>query len=405
MKPTAPPPWQLLSGGEAYFASLVDAIDAAQSELLLETYIFDFRGGVIAVAQALERAARRGVAVRVTVDGVGTGMLPKPWNDRFAAAGVQVHVFNPAQGWRVLLPRGWRRLHRKLCVVDAQIAFCGGINLLDDWAADGDEALKSPRLDFAVRLTGEIAAEIHQAMTRMWWHHAFVDHMERGRWAAGAAIARAGLRAEASNPQRVHSSLDPAPALRPATLVLRDNVRFRRRIESAYRLGLAQARSEVIIACAYFIPGLQLRRALLRTVRRGARVTLLLQGRYEDLFSHHAARAIYQSLLKEGVHIVEYDASFLHAKVAVMDTPHGMLATVGSSNLDPLSLLLAREANVFIRNDAFAAELKSKLLAAIQDGHAVDAASHAARHLFLRGLDWCAYALVRMLLRVIGRRY
>lgn len=398
-------PWQLLPGGEAFFASLVEAINAAQAEVLLETYIFDFRGSVIAVAQALERAASRGVAVRLTVDGVGTGSLPSPWAERFARAGVQVQVFNPAQGWRVLLPRGWRRLHRKLCAVDAQIAFCGGINLLDDWAGDDEEALKSPRLDFAVRLTGAVATDIHLAMTRLWWHQAFARHMGQGHWVTGASVAQAGLRAEAGNPPESKQRSTEAPSPHVATLVLRDNVRFRRRIEGAYRRGLARARTEAIIACAYFIPGLQLRRSLIRAARRGVRVTLLLQGKYEDFFSYHAARAIYQSLLEEGVRIVEYDASYLHAKVAVMDTPGGMLATVGSSNLDPLSLLLAREANVFIRDDAFATELKSHLLAAMAQGHAVDVASHASRHVLLRGLDWCAYAAVRLLLRVIGQRY
>ena len=149
--------------------------------------------------------------------------------------------------------------------------------------------------------------------------------------------------------------------------MLRDNVRFRRRIEATYRVAIGQARSEIIIANAYFIPGVRLQRALLRAARRGVRVTLLLQGRYEYFMQHHASRAIYGVLLDAGIEIIEYAPSFLHAKVAVMDSPRGMLSTVGSSNLDPLSLLLAREANIFVRDDAFAAGLRAQLLQAIAD--------------------------------------
>ena len=150
-----------------------------------------------------------------------------------------------------------------------------------------------------------------------------------------------------------------------AALVLRDNFRFRRRIEGSYRLAIAQARTEILIANAYFIPGVRLQRALLRAARRGVRITLLLQGRYEYFMQHHASRAVYGVLLQGGIEIIEYEPSFLHAKVAVMDGALGSMATVGSSNLDPLSLLLAREANIFVRDDAFAAELRGHLRQAI----------------------------------------
>ncbi len=104
-----------------------------------------------------------------------------------------------------------------------------------------------------------------------------------------------------------------------AALVLRDNVRFRRRIEGTYRIAIAQAHSEILIANAYFIPGVQLQRALLRAARRGVRITLLLQGRYEYFMQHYASRAVYGALLEAGIEIYEYAPSFLHAKVAVMD--------------------------------------------------------------------------------------
>ena len=127
----------------------------------------DFAHSALSVAEALERAAARGVTVRVVVDGVGTGEIPQDWRVRWAAAGVRWRIFNPAHGWRLLAPRGWRRLHRKLCVVDGDIAFCGGINLLDDHHDPNHGALEQPRFDFAVRVRGPLVEDVHDTMTRL----------------------------------------------------------------------------------------------------------------------------------------------------------------------------------------------------------------------------------------------
>ena len=130
---------------------------------------------------------------------------------------------------------------------------------------------------------------------------------------------------------------------------------------------------------------------------------LLLQGRYEYFMQYHAARPVYGALLTAGVEITEYAPSFLHAKVAVID---GRWATVGSSNLDPLSLLLAREANVQVEDTAFAADLHQKLERAIaQDGHRVDPAEYANRPWQLRIRDRAAFALMRLALFLNGSRY
>ncbi len=394
----------LLKGAEGLFPALVEAIDGAAIEVLLETYIFDFERSAIAVAEALQRAAARGVRVRIVVDGVGTGDVPAEWQQRWREAGVAWRIFNPAQGWRLLLPGRWRRLHRKLCVVDADIAFCGGINLLDDYVDPNFGVLEQPRLDFAVRVTGPLVADVHDTMVRLWARLELARKARQHDLDATVRAARTAARAGAD-------LADPGIAARPgrgvvAALVLRDNLRFRRRIESSYRLAIAQAQTEILIANAYFIPGVQLQRALLRAARRGVRITLLLQGRYEYFMQYHASRAVYAVLLKAGIHIIEYDPSFLHAKVAVMDAAGGALATVGSSNLDPLSLLLAREANVFVRDDAFAAELRTHLMRAIDEqGRPIDAAAHMRRPRTTRALNWLAYALMRLALLVTGKRY
>lgn len=394
---------RLLKGGVELFPALIEAIAAARVEVMLETYIFEFQGSVIPVAEALEQAAARGVKVRVVVDGVGTGDVPADWRTRWAKAGVRWRVFNPARGWRVLMPRRWRRMHRKLCVVDGVVAFCGGINLLDDLWDPNHGVLEHPRLDFAVRVTGPLVADVHETMTRLWRRLQVMreasQHDIEGAWRAVREAARAGAE-EGERPSVLAHGAN-------AALVLRDNFRFRRRIEATYRVSIAQARREIVIANAYFMPGVRLQRALLRAVRRGVKVTLLLQGRYEYFMQYHASRAVYDVLLNAGIEIIEYEASFLHAKVAVMDSRLGDVATVGSSNLDPLSLLLAREANVFVRDDAFAQALRTHLLDAMAEGHGrrVDVEHHRRRSLSARAATWLAYGLMRLSLLFIGKKY
>ncbi|MDB5874260.1 MAG: cardiolipin synthetase (Cardiolipin synthase)-like protein, partial [Ramlibacter sp.] len=197
-----------------------------------------------------------------------------------------------------------------------------------------------------------------------------------------------------------------APAERPrsrAALVVRDNLRNRVRIERAYRRAIGRARDEIIIANAYFVPGRKMRLALMSAARRGVKVQLLLQGRYEYFMQYYAARPIYGALLRAGVEIYEYSPSFLHAKVAVID---GHWATVGSSNLDPLSLLLAREANVVMEDAHFAAELRGRLVKAMrEEGRAMQPAEYQNRPLRQRIMEGVALALMRLALAIQGKNY
>ncbi|MDD5030307.1 MAG: phospholipase D-like domain-containing protein, partial [Rhodoferax sp.] len=188
-----------------------------------------------------------------------------------------------------------------------------------------------------------------------------------------------------------------------AALVLRDNVRLRRRIERAYLQALADARDDVVLANAYFLPGRKMRRALILAAQRGVRVRLLLQGRYEYFMQYHATRALYQPLLAAGVEIYEYTSSFLHAKVAVVDR---RWVTVGSSNIDPLSLLLAREANVMVRDPGFAGQLWERLERAICDhAVAITLSAQLQRSRTQRVLDRVALLLMRVVLLLNGKRY
>ena len=392
---------QLLQGAQELFPALIAAMDAALSDIQFETYIFDFTGTATEVAQALMRAARRGVRTHLVVDGVGTGRLPQDWADRLRAAGVHCRVYSPLGPLGLLLPRRWRRLHRKLCVVDGRVLFCGGINVLDDFHDPNHGRLVAPRFDFAVQATGALVGVASDAMEQLWWRMQAVRDASQRRLPEALQALRAASAAHHAAPDA-----DTSPGMR-AALLLRDNVRHRSRIEKAYRRAIAAAREEIIIANAYFVPGRKLRVALQMAARRGVRVRLLLQGRYEYFMQYHAARPVYGALLKAGVEIHEYAPSFLHAKVAVIDA-HGARpwATVGSSNLDPLSLLLAREANVVVEDAAFAQDLRARLEhAMLHGGRVLDPERYALRSWRERALDRVAFVLMRLALWVTGNRY
>ena len=388
---------QLLQGSTEFFPALIAGMDAARHSIWLETYIFDFTGSAQGVAQALERAARRGVSVHVVMDGVGTDAIPALWRQRWQAAGVQWRVFSPLGPGGLLIPNRWRRLHRKLAVLDGERLFCGGINVLDDWYDPHHGALRQPRFDLAVSLSGPVVDDAVDTMSRLWWRLEAAQAIRSRRLPHALQAWRQAL------PAPTPGALRAGPQGLRAALVLRDNLRHRARIEKAYLRAIGAAREEVLIANAYFLPGRKLRRALVMAAQRGVRVQLLLQGRYESFMQHHAARPVYGPLLAAGVEIHEYEPSFLHAKVAVVD---GCWSTVGSSNLDPLSLLLAREANVVIDDREFAAGLRSALQAAMRKaGRPVQPELLARRPWRLRVLDRLAFGLMRLALWLTGYRY
>ncbi len=405
---------QLLQGAAELFPAMVAAMDAAKHDIRLESYIFDFTSTGADVGAALARAAVRGVRVRLVVDGAGTSQIPADWRERFDAAGVQWHIFNPMGRLGMLLPSHWRRLHRKLCVVDGTtaqaVAFCGGINILDDYFDPNHGVLKAPRFDFSVRVTGPLLDGMVEAMDRLWQRVQTVRSLRQRElgtaittWVSSRAVLFGGA---SSSQNATHIVAAPAIIYR-AALLLRDNFRNRKRIERAYLKAIGEAHHEIIIANAYFLPGGKLRHALLAAAQRGVKVKLLLQGRYEYFMQYHAARPVYSALLAAGVEIHEYASSFLHAKVAVVDAMEPQAwATVGSSNLDPLSLLLAREANIVVRGSEFAQTLRAKLEHAMaQDGKQIDPADYANRPLAQRVRDMVAYGLMRAALWSTGNRY
>ncbi len=369
----------LLRSGTQYFPALEREILAARYEIHLETYIFNDDATGERIAAALCEAAGRAVQVRLLVDGFGSRDLPAKFRERFRAAGVRLLVYRPELSRLRLRRHRLRRMHRKLAVIDGRVAFIGGINVIDD--VDGGDPMP-PRYDYAVRLEGPLLAAIQRQAERLWSQVSWVSL--RTRWRRERHFK---IRAEPAGRQR-------------AALLVRDNIGHRSDIEDAYLDAIASARDEILIANAYFFPGIRFRHALMRAAERGVRVVLLLQGRVEYVLLHYASRALYGSLLEAGVEIHEYNESFLHAKVAVID---GHWATVGSSNIDPFSLMLAREANIVVEDRAFAAELRASLHEALEGG-----ARYIVKNVWLhqplarRLTIWLAYGVTRFLMGMVG---
>ncbi|HEY1059235.1 MAG TPA: phospholipase D-like domain-containing protein [Limnobacter sp.] len=426
----------LLKGGQDLFPRALKAIAQAQHAVRIETYIFASDAMGEAFCEALCHAALRGVQVRLVLDGFGGKEGVEHHVPRLKQAGVDVRIFRPEGSPLKLTPTRLRRMHRKIIAVDRQVAFVGGINLIDDLNhADEQHELRmaelreqqsyvhllsghrqplnanrqlrsetlGPRYDFAVELQGPVVGDVWHSMEWLWWQVGprgnVTDTFTAQWWAQRKQRLAQVLAEEAQQGPIAHQGAVKAQ------LVIRDNFRFRGRIEHSYIQALRRAHTSVVFANAYFLPSRRMRRAILAARSRGVVVKLLLQGRVEYAFQHHATQHLYDELLQHGVEVYEYTPSFLHAKVGVVDS---FWATVGSSNLDPLSTLFAREANVVVHNRAFAQQLKAELLHAIaHHSHRIDPELHRRRPWRSRAFSWVCYKLTQLAVFVtaFGSRY
>jgi len=327
---------ELLENGEAYFPKVFEALRQARREILLETFIlFEDKVGH-ELQRILIEAAQRGVKVVVSLDGFGCGELSAGFLGELAEAGVTVQMFDPAAKTLGIRTNWFRRLHRKIVVVDATVGFIGGINFSADHLGDfGPEA----KQDYAVQVIGPAVADLH--------HFALAQSGRQVR-------TRRGWRRRQQRPSAWSSEHGDGLV----RLIYRDNLQHRDDIEEAYIHALSKAQHRAVIANAYFFPGYRLLREIRNAARRGVHVQLIMQGQPDVLLAKLAARMLYDYLLKDGVVIHEYCQRPLHGKVALVDDEW---STVGSSNLDPLSLALNLEANVLIRDRAFNQQLYERL--------------------------------------------
>lgn len=330
----------LLENGEAYYPRVFEAIAQARREVYLETFIlFDDKVGR-QLQQVLIQAARNGAEVHVLVDGWGSPDLGPEILEPLLDAGVHVRAYEPLRGLFARRLNVFRRMHRKIVVVDAAVAFVGGINYSIDHLAEFGKMAKQ---DYAIEIGGPLVQQIR----------AFCREALRTPQPSAHAW-RWRRRREPRNGRGAAEQRGDGTA----ALVTRDNQQHQRDIEMQYRTALRLARRRVVIANAYFFPGYRFLKDLRRAARRGVRVDLIVQGEPDIAFVRFAASMLYAHLLRAGVRVHEYCKRPFHGKVAVVDDEW---ATVGSSNLDPLSLALNLEANVVVRDAAFATTLRERL--------------------------------------------
>ncbi|MEO8278068.1 MAG: cardiolipin synthase ClsB [Ideonella sp.] len=396
----------LLQGGDELFPAMRAAIERARRDIWIATYIFNDDPAGAALIDALEVAQQRGVSVRVVVDGFGSKAAIPLLQSRMTGdrgQGIALAIFRPVyRWWSWLQPGQLRRLHQKLCVVDGEVAFVGGINIIDDRHDLRHGLSELPRLDFAVQVTGPVVSQVEQAAralwTRAWLGGDFRDEL-RALARSGEPLLRlrrlfrqlrmprgGGLRA-------VAGPVEPMEA----AFVVRDNLRQRRTIERSYIAALRSARERIDLISPYFYPGSTFRRTLREAANRGVRVRVLFQGKLDYRIAGLAAQALYDELLVSGVRVYEYMPAFLHAKVAIVDDDW---ATVGSSNIDPLSLLLNLEANVIVRDAGFSAELDRHFEAALAVSREIDPLTGRSSGVFAilrRALvAWVAHVYLRV---------
>jgi cardiolipin synthase len=301
-------PVSLLDGGAEAFPRMVEAMGLARTSIWMEVYTFALDGWGTRLCDALCEAARRGVDVRVQVDGVGSLGTEEALAARLRAAGAKVRTFNPLTG---LWSGRWWRNHRKVLLVDGTVAFVGGINVSDAYAHD-EAAGRRGWADVALELRGEVAAELGKRL-------------------------RGNRLSPPDGPVRVWLS----------------GLRGGLRLQGRYREALKGARQEVLLAHAYFLPSGAFVRALCAAARRGVKVRLLLAGKSDVPLARAATARLYGRLLEAGVEVREWTASTLHAKAAVVD---GCTVLVGSFNLDALSLV-NQEALVEVEDAGLAGEV------------------------------------------------
>ncbi len=369
----------LLHGGAEFFPALIAAIDAARAEIHVETYIFALDPTGRTIADALCRAAARGVAVQVMVDWLGSGRDRAALARALCPAGVHFAAFNP---W---FRRGVARMHRKIVVLDCRLAFLGGLNINDDLIADdgSDMMLPAPRWDFAICIAGPLVSSIHAEVTRQWEKMAPRPLLARIEHLRETIAARQSLR---------------SVQVAEAALVVRDNLRNRRTIQRALLQALGRAHHSALLVTPYFAPGRKLRKAMMLAAQRGIDVTLLI-GVGQFAMQDAVAQSFYPRLLRAGVRVVEYRRTQLHGKVAVVDEDW---ATVGSSNFDGLSLFVNHEANIIVRDRGFARALRDYIQSGVADGTEITSADVERLSLPRRLWNRIAYGLYRLVLQVLS---
>ena len=365
----------LLFDGPATMKEMMAAARSAKSSINLETYIFDQDPVGIQFADVLIEKRKQGVVVNVLYDSVGTFGTPQAFFDRMKAAGITLVAFNPvnpaarkAKFWEIN-----NRDHRKLMVVDGNVAFTGGINISSAYAnssffgsrrtpnkADGR---KVGWRDTHIKIEGPAVAALQWSFVNMWVRQEVGELPEAPYFPTLAPAGDKIVRVLATDPDKGYE------------------------IYKSLVLAMQEAKKSIHITSAYFVPDKQIVDALCAAARRGVDVKLVLPGVTDHGLVMHAGRAFYDELLASGVRIYQLQVAVLHAKTAVID---GTWSTIGSANIDRRSFIHNYELNVIVLDPAFGQNMEAAFNEDLRDSKPVSREQWSRRPWSDRIKEWAS---------------
>ena len=360
----------VLRDGDETFPAMIAAMSGARRSICLETYILAADTTGDRFKSLLIERARSGIAVRLIYDAVGSFGLPGGWVDELREAGCEVIDFNPIAPWRRRF-RLSHRDHRKIIVVDDEVAFTGGLNISDDYAAVADGGVGWH--DMHCRVTGAIVIDLARMFRRTWM--------------------RAGGKYYTPLPSTSGST---AKVLGTSFVRLLDNTRRRQRstVRRTYLHVIRAARAAVLIQNAYFLPDRGLRRALARAAARGVDVRVMVPGRSDVRMIEWASLYVMRGLARQGIQILRWRGVMMHAKTAVVDTTW---STIGSYNFDAMSRFNNLEVTVEILDPAIGEALVGNFHRDVDHCDPYDNEGWKRLPWYTKALAWCCYRLRRFL--------
>ena len=362
---------ELVPGGESFFERVLQIIREAQKHLQIHVYIFDEDRTGKEVTAALKQARQRGVEVYLLVDAYGSMSLSPAFVADMLQQGIQFRFFSPLPKHFFVFRLG-RRLHNKVVVADHLVALVGGINIADKYR--GSEGV-APWLDFAIWIKGPMCMELSRNCTRIFREKYF------GK-----------LPAPTTSPKHKHFGRTRS------RLALNDWLRRKNQVRDGYRAAFKNASQSIIIVASYFLPSRSIRIALKQAAIRGVSVTVLLPGESDVPLAKRATRYLYHWLWKNNIHILEWEKSILHGKLAVVDQKW---VTIGSYNLNHLSQYSSIEMNVEVLDNKFATQVHEHLSDILTKSKPVAQNQDSIAGRWQQTLDWGAYLIARWLMRLL----
>lgn len=361
---------KLIQGGLVYFQLLERIIDEAEESIHLQTYIYDEDETGTVIANALIRAAHRGVKVYILLDGYGSQNLSRDFIKKWTDAGIFFRKFESVfKSKRFYIGR---RLHHKIVVIDAWRCTVGGLNISNRY---NDTPEAGAWLDWVVYLEGEIAPHLKYICENRFRlrHHQQSDILKNKN-------KRFTLPGESI----------------PVRIRVNDRLMGKRQIYNSYLEIFRVSVSSLVIMSAYFLPGREFRRSIVSAARRGVIVKVVLTGNADVFLVKYAERFIYRWLFKHKIEVYEYRKNVLHGKIALCD---GQLMTVGSYNVNNLSAFASIELNLDVKQPQMVSAVHQRLEQIIKNDctQMTEKAFNKQHNLLSRLAHRSAYALFRFL--------